>query len=85
MLRWGIDQLAMYGVFEYLRDHDRAPRLAFLNDRALDYDYRDDGIVWCNSGKNKFSHLNRNPDGSLVVDDPDRAKYIQLFDRYTRP
>jgi Flp pilus assembly protein TadD len=84
-LRWGIDQLAMYGVYEYLKAAGRAPTLAFLDDRAIDYEYLDDGIVWCNSGKNKFSHLNRNPDGSLVVDDPDRAKYIKLFDKYFTP
>ncbi len=84
-LRWGIDQLAMYGVYEYLRDEGRAPTLAFLDDRAINYDYRDDGIVWCNSGKNKFFHLKRNPDGSLVTDDPDRAKYLKLFDKYYVP
>jgi Tfp pilus assembly protein PilF len=83
-LRWGIDQLAMYGVFEYLRDEGKAPSLAFLDDRALDYDYREDGIVWCNSGAAKFQQLNRNPDGSLIVDDPVRAKYVRLFDHYAR-
>jgi hypothetical protein len=84
-LRWGIDQFAMYGVFEYLRDGGRAPTLSLLNDRAIDYAYLEDGIIWCNSGKNKFAHMKRNPDGSLVIDDPDRAKYIQLFDKYWRP
>jgi Tfp pilus assembly protein PilF len=84
-LRWGIDQQAMYGVFEYLRDEGRAPTLALLGARAIDYDHRDDGIVWCNSGKNKFQHLQRNPDGSLVVADPVRAKYLKKFDKYFLP
>ncbi len=84
-LRWGIDQLAMYGVFEYMRDEGRAPELAFLGDKAIDYDYLEDGIVWCNSGRNKFLHLQRNPDGSIAVDDPDRAAYIKLFDKYYTP
>ena len=84
-LRWGIDQLAMYGVFEYLRDEGRAPTLTFLDDRAINYDYRDDGIVWCNSGGGKFFQLKRNPDGSRVTDDPDRAKYLKLFDKYYVP
>jgi len=84
-LRWGIDQLAMYGVFEYLRDEGREPSLTFLDDRAIDYDYKDDGVVWCNSGKNKFLQLQRKPDGTLAVDDPDRAAYIKLFDKYYKP
>jgi len=75
----------MYGVHEYLRDEGRAPSLAFLDTRAIDYDYLDDGIVWCNSGKNKFNHLKRNADGTLIVDDPDRAKYLLLFDKYYIP
>ena len=84
-LRWGIDQLAMYGVFEYMRDEGRAPSLAFLDDKAIDYDYLEAGIIWCNSGRNKFLHLQRNPDGSIAVDDPDRAAYIKLFDKYYAP
>ena len=84
-LRWGIDQLAMYGVFEYMRDEGRAPELAFLDDKAIDYDYLEDGIVWCNSGRNKFLHLQRNADGTMAIDDPDRAAYIKLFDKYYTP
>jgi len=84
-LRWGIDQLAMYGVFEHMRDEDRAPEFAFLDDKAIDYNYLDEGIVWCNSGRNKFLHLQRNLDGSMAIDDPDRAAYIKLFDRYYTP
>lgn len=84
-LRWGIDQLAMYGVFEYMRDEGYAPDLAFLDDKAIDYEYLDDGIVWCNSGRNKFLHMQRNPDGSMAIDDPDRAAYIKLFDKYYSP
>ena len=84
-LRWGIDQLAMYGVFEYMRDVGSAPELAFLDDKAIDYDYMEDGIIWCNSGRNKFLHLQRNPDGSIAIEDPDRAAYIKLFDKYFQP
>ncbi len=84
-LRWGIDQLAMYGVFEYMRDERYAPDLAFLDDKAIDYDYLEDGIVWCNSGRSKFFHVQRNPDGSMIIDDPDRAAYIKLFDKYYTP
>jgi tetratricopeptide (TPR) repeat protein len=84
-LRWGIDQLAQYGVHAYLHDEGRAPDLAFLDDKAIDYDYLEDGIVWCNSGKNKFNHLKRAPDGTLIVDDPDRANYLRLFDKYYVP
>ncbi len=84
-LRWGIDQLAMYGVFEYLRDNSRAPALMFLDDKAIDYEYLQDGIVWCNSGRSKFLHMQRNADGTMVVDDPDRAAYVKSFEKYYAP
>ncbi len=82
-LQWGIDQLAMYGVHEWLREHGEEPSLAFLDDRDIDYDYREDGIVWCNSGKNKRLHTQRGPDGKRLHADPDREKYLQLFDRFS--
>ena len=82
-LYWGIDQLAMYCVFERLKDPNRAPTLTFLDDQAIDYDYKDDGFIWCNSGGNKFAHLAKNADGKRTADDPDRAKYLDLFDKYS--
>ena len=82
-LWWGIDQFAMYGAFTYLKDQGCAPLIAFLDDRALDYAYLDDGVIWCNSGKNKFAHLSKNADGSATPDDPDREKYVRLFRSYT--
>jgi hypothetical protein len=85
-LRWGIDQLAMYGVYEFLRDEKAAPALSLLGDRAIDYDYFDDGIVWCNSGRNKFLHLEKRKPGMPLADlDPDRAKYLRLFEKYYAP
>ncbi len=81
-LQWGVDQLAMYGVHEWLRESGDAPSLAFLDDSDIDYDYRDDGIVWCNSGKNKHLHTQRGPDGKRLHADPDREKYLEKFDRY---
>jgi tetratricopeptide (TPR) repeat protein len=83
-LIWGIDQIAMYAVFTHLQLAQSAPSLAFLDDRAIDYMYLDDGVVWCNSGRNKFAHLKRWPDGSLMIDDPDRMRYLTRFDRYCR-
>lgn len=58
-LRWGIDQLAMYGVFADMHDRGEAPSLALLGEREVDYTYREDGYVWCNSGAAKFQHLAR--------------------------
>lgn len=84
-LRWGIDQLAMYGAFEFLRDENAAPALTLLGDRAIDYNYIDDGIVWCNSGRNKFLHLERKPGVPLAELDPERAKYLRLFEAYYVP
>jgi len=82
-LQWGIDQLAMYGAFADMQDRGRAPSLALLDDRAVDYDYHDDGYVWCNSGGAKFRHLQRlsNPDApTLASSDENRFKII--FEEY---
>jgi hypothetical protein len=79
-LQWGIDQLAMYGAFMYLQQAGAAPSAAFLDDRAVDYDYHDDGIIWCNSGKNKFAHVQKTT--RAIPDDPDRIKYIRRFEKY---
>jgi len=82
-LQWGIDQFAMYGCYEYLRDLGCSPKLAFLDDKHIDYEYKDNGIVWCNSGKNKFMGLKPGPDGKRQID-PDRVKYMELYERYAK-
>jgi hypothetical protein len=84
-LRWGIDQLAMYGAFMDMRDRGADPRLALLGEREVDYLYRDDGFIWCNSGAAKFRHLQRiqkSMDVALV--DPEREKFVAAFERYWR-
>ncbi len=79
-LRWGIDQLAMYGVHEFLRDSNEAPGLTLLDNQAIDYSYREDGIVWCNSGKQKFAQID-----SSLQGDPLQKRYIDRFRKYYRP
>jgi tetratricopeptide (TPR) repeat protein len=83
-LRWGIDQLAMYGAFEYLNDFGRAPSVSFLNDRIMDQTYLPEGIVWFTAGKKKFT---RPAGGSDTLTEAERRqlKYWQLFDRYAGP
>jgi len=82
-LRWGIDQLAMYGVFADMQDRNEAPSLALLDDREVDYGYREDGFVWCNSGIGKFHHLQRlsNP-GSLPLANFEDNKFVGVFEHY---
>ncbi len=81
-LRWGIDQLAMYGVYADMADRGQAPTLALLGEREIDYDYRDDGFVWCNSGTAKFRHLARiqNP-ASLPAADFEGNRFVEQFER----
>lgn len=82
-LRWGIDQLAMYGVFADMQDRGAAPQVALLGEREVDYDYRDDGFVWCNSGIGKFKHLQRiaNP-GSMPMADFDGNRFVGAFEHF---
>lgn len=82
-LRWGIDQLVMYGVYADMADRGQAPTLAFLGEPEIDYDYRDDGFVWCNSGAAKFRHLQRieNP-ASLPAANFEGNRFVEVFERY---
>ncbi len=80
-LRWGIDQLAMYGVFADMQDRGQAPTLTLLGEREVDYDYRDDGFIWCNSGAPKFKHLQRIASGGIIPAD-ERNKFSQVFEQY---
>ena len=81
-LRWGIDQLAMYGVFEDMRDRGQAPTLALLGEREVDYNYREDGFIWCNSGAPKFKHLQRIASGATSSIADERNKFSQVFEHY---
>ncbi|MCA0199443.1 MAG: tetratricopeptide repeat protein [Proteobacteria bacterium] len=82
-LRWGIDQLAMYGVFADMEDRKEEPRLALLGEREVDYTYRDDGYVWCNSGAGKFQHLKRiAKPNSLPLANFDGNKFVGVFERH---
>lgn len=81
-LRWGIDQLAMYGVYADMEDRGGAPTLALLGEREVDYDYRDDGFVWCNSGVGKFKHLQRiSQPNALPLANFEENKFVDVFDK----
>lgn len=82
-LRWGIDQLAMYGVYADMKDRNQAPSMALLGEREVDYDYRDDGFVWCNSGAGKFKHLQRiSKPNSMPLANFEDNKFVGVFERY---
>jgi hypothetical protein len=48
-LQWHIDQMALFSVWKRLGVPIRA-----LNNTEVDYDFQDNGIVWCNSGPEKW-------------------------------
>ena len=64
-LIWQIDQAALWAVWK-----KQKPEITVLGPKEVDYDYQDDGIIWCNSGARKFDD-----------DDPARAKFRDKFDR----
>lgn len=79
MLGWGIDQLAMYAVYQWLKERGQQPSIALLDDRAVDYDYREDSVVWCNSGRAKIA-----PTEPVDPQSP-RARFDHAFQRYATP
>lgn len=72
-LPWGIDQLAMYACFIDAQRRGKAPRLHFLDDKALDYEYLPEGILWCSSGAKKVAALSRTSEDNPNATDYDRA------------
>lgn len=77
-MAWGIDQLAMYAAYIDLERRGAAPTVHFLDEKVLDYDYRDDGVLWCSSGVTKFAALNAKNAGT----DPTASPYDRAFARY---
>ena len=81
-LNWGIDQAAMYSVFVYLQAQGRAPTLTFLNDLAMDIEYREQGILWCSAGAKKFAMM----DPKAVPDESHpTGRYHARYKRYRWP
>lgn len=81
-LHWGIDQIALFNAFQYLRDAGRAPAMHFLNERESDSRLFDDGVVWCNAGKSKFSDAKRLAQNVEVTGDARRDKYFRRLKPY---
>ncbi|MBL8644788.1 MAG: hypothetical protein JNK21_12700 [Rhodospirillaceae bacterium] len=81
-LRWGIDQMAMYGAYAYLAKQGAAPMPYLLNDRAVDYEYNDDGFVWCNSGAVKFVQVEEIAKKSQKLGRVGYGKYLNSLQEY---
>lgn len=73
-LAWGIDQTAMLCVYEASK-----PKVACLGERFVDYDYRGNGVVWCNSSTKKWAHLQALSDPSVSVERPAYFERFKLF------
>jgi predicted O-linked N-acetylglucosamine transferase (SPINDLY family) len=81
-LSWGIDQLALYAAFCHFQDVGQAPTLRLLDNRAVDYEYYDDGFVWCNSGVGKFSQPAAAAGHPPQPDDLPSVRYFAAFRHY---
>ena len=81
-LCWGIDQLAMHGVFtdELARGSAPSPRL--LGEREVDYDQGGDGYIWPNSGKRKMMHFMRAQRPGTPPSAAPANKFDEVFEKY---
>ena len=68
-LIWQIDQAALWAVWQRLKT-----KITVLGPMAVNYDYSDDAIIWCNSGADKFKDS-----------DPSRQKFRDKFDSIVVP
>ena len=62
---WQIDQAALWAVWQ--KQHEN---IHTLGEEEVSYEYGDNSIIWCNSGKNKWQES-----------DPTRQKYRDKFNR----
>jgi hypothetical protein len=82
-LRWGVDQIALYGCFEYLREIGEAPELALLDDSVIDLDtYADDTVFWCDAGRIKFLHVRSLGENEADFEVGDRTRFVDRFQEY---
>jgi predicted O-linked N-acetylglucosamine transferase (SPINDLY family) len=81
-LSWGIDQLALYAAFCHFQDIGQAPTLRLLDNRAVDYEYYEDGFVWCNSGVGKFSQPPAQAASAAQADNLPTVRYFAAFQNY---
>jgi tetratricopeptide (TPR) repeat protein len=78
LLRWGVDQIAMYATYAFLRRHGRAPTIGFFDDLMLDDKCSDDAVMWSNSGVGKFDRMTMIEDASVPMDAP-KVKYLKAL------
>jgi tetratricopeptide (TPR) repeat protein len=82
-LRWGIDQLAMFGVHEFLKDQGRGPSVAMIPSHAIDGEYTEQGLIWSNGGGGKFNPLKLSAAIADTPPDSPRIRYAEYFKRYS--
>jgi hypothetical protein len=80
-LWWGIDQMALYGVYEHLKG---TATFGMLPPNTLDGEYTDDGIVWTNGTAAKFSEI-KTLNEDLGEPDSQRIRYIEALKKYDQP
>ena len=68
-LKWQIDQLALYIVWQKM-----GVDIQVLDEAQVNYDYRDDAVIWCNSGSDKWRNA-----------DEGRQKYRDKFESIAVP
>lgn len=84
-LRWGIDQVAMYAVFADMQDRNQAPGLALLDQRHVDFDQLDDGVIWMTAGARKFQHLQgAMQPGTVPPPEAAEARYVAAFEKHRK-
>jgi len=81
-LRWGIDQLAMYLVYQHLKRNNCEPTVYPLNDKEVDNHFHEDGFIWCNSGRGKFVQLKRMRNHHEMPKDKQMLPYLGALQFY---
>lgn len=83
LLRWGIDQLAMFGVHEYLKDQNRGLVVAMIPSHAIDGEFLEHGLIWSNGGIGKFSAPKLAAAVTNTPPDTPRIRYLEELKLYT--
>ena len=96
-LRWGIDQLSMFGVYNHMEQQGSTPHVMLIAQHELDAEHLDNGLIWHSSAQDKYDHLFRDQIklGSVVdkyqlkmgeyssalIENPSHQRLLSLLDK----
>lgn len=82
---WGLDQNALYVVYDEMLRAGHEPHITCVDDSLLSLSCDPDAVIWGGSGKEKFELVRRliagDIDKAALADDPYAARFVPYFEQ----